>query len=159
MPIRHELSFVGSALSPVRGQAHRGYFVPLFLVTYAARAPNRLHSKPRAPVFVGPNAGLQSIRHFELLRSVQLAPRGNRDGQLKSVGIGILTGLFRSADTESNDKSLGITGGGPNAGLYPAPGDPGFPPNKNTPDLSGRGRYERMERETGLEPATLSLGS
>ena len=43
--------------------------------------------------------------------------------------------------------------------LYPAPGDPGFPPNKNTPDLSGRGRYEKMERETGLEPATLSLGS
>jgi hypothetical protein len=32
-------------------------------------------------------------------------------------------------------------------------------PNKNTPDLSGRGRYENMERETGLEPATLSLGS
>ena len=32
-------------------------------------------------------------------------------------------------------------------------------PNKNTPDLSGRGRYEKMERETGLEPATLSLGS
>jgi hypothetical protein len=30
-------------------------------------------------------------------------------------------------------------------------------PNKNTPDLSGRGRYEIMERETGLEPATLSL--
>ncbi len=32
-------------------------------------------------------------------------------------------------------------------------------PNKNTPDLSGRGHLEKMERETGLEPATLSLGS
>ena len=42
--------------------------------------------------------------------------------------------------------------------------DPALPhssktPNKNALDLSGRGRYERMERETGLEPATLSLGS
>ena len=43
--------------------------------------------------------------------------------------------------------------------LYPAPGDPGFPPNKNTPDLSGREHLGNMERETGFEPATLSLGS
>ena len=32
-------------------------------------------------------------------------------------------------------------------------------PNKNTPGLSDRGHWEKMERETGLEPATLSLGS
>ena len=31
-------------------------------------------------------------------------------------------------------------------------------PNKNTPGLSDRGRYQNVERETGLEPATLSLG-
>ena len=32
--------------------------------------------------------------------------------------------------------------------------------NKKTPPrLSGRGRSEIVERETGLEPATLSLGS
>ena len=57
-----------------------------------------------------------------------------------------------SADVES------LAGGDSSKRLYPAPGDLGFPPTKH-PDLSGRGRYERMERETGLEPATLSLGS
>ena len=31
--------------------------------------------------------------------------------------------------------------------------------NENAPDITGRGRYENMERETGFEPATLSLGS
>ena len=43
--------------------------------------------------------------------------------------------------------------------LYPAPGDPGSPPNKNTPGGSRRGHSQIMERETGIEPATLSLGS
>ena len=42
--------------------------------------------------------------------------------------------------------------------LYPAPGDPGSPPNENAPGVSDRGRYQNVERETGLEPATLSLG-
>ena len=42
--------------------------------------------------------------------------------------------------------------------LYPAPGDPGFPPNKNTPGVTSRGHSQIMERETGIEPATLSLG-
>ena len=32
-------------------------------------------------------------------------------------------------------------------------------PNENAPGLSDRGRYQNVERETGLEPATLSLGS
>ena len=32
-------------------------------------------------------------------------------------------------------------------------------PNQNTPGLNDRGHWEKMERETGLEPATLSLGS
>ena len=32
-------------------------------------------------------------------------------------------------------------------------------PNENTPGLNDRGHWEKMERETGLEPATLSLGS
>ena len=31
-------------------------------------------------------------------------------------------------------------------------------PNKNTPGLNDRGHWEKMERETGIEPATLSLG-
>ena len=31
-------------------------------------------------------------------------------------------------------------------------------PNENAPGLSDRGRYPNVERETGLEPATLSLG-
>ena len=31
--------------------------------------------------------------------------------------------------------------------------------NKNTPGLTGRGRSQILERETGIEPATLSLGS
>ena len=32
-------------------------------------------------------------------------------------------------------------------------------PNENAPDVTSRGRYQNVERETGLEPATLSLGS
>jgi len=31
-------------------------------------------------------------------------------------------------------------------------------PNKNTPGATSRGRYQNLERETGIEPATLSLG-
>ena len=42
--------------------------------------------------------------------------------------------------------------------LYPAPGDGPTTPNENAPGLSDRGRYQNLERETGLEPATLSLG-
>ena len=42
--------------------------------------------------------------------------------------------------------------------LYPAPGDGPPTQNKNTPGGSRRGRYQNVERETGLEPATLSLG-
>ena len=30
---------------------------------------------------------------------------------------------------------------------------------KNAPDSSSRERYENLERETGIEPATLSLGT
>ena len=29
--------------------------------------------------------------------------------------------------------------------------------NENAPDLTGRGRFEKMEHETGLEPATPTL--
>ena len=43
--------------------------------------------------------------------------------------------------------------------LYPAPGDPGSPTNENTPGVTDRGRYQNLERETGIEPATLSLGN
>ena len=32
-------------------------------------------------------------------------------------------------------------------------------PNKTAPGLSDRGHWEKLERETGFEPATLSLGS
>ena len=42
---------------------------------------------------------------------------------------------------------------------YPAPAVSDTAPNKNTPGLSDRGHSENMERETGFEPATLSLGS
>ncbi|MBJ21222.1 MAG: hypothetical protein CL933_17590 [Deltaproteobacteria bacterium] len=48
-------------------------------------------------------------------------------------------------------------GGG--KGQYTAVAEPPSAPNKNAPDLSGRGHWEKMERETGFEPATLSLGS
>ena len=37
--------------------------------------------------------------------------------------------------------------------LYPAPGDPGSPPNKNTPGGSRRGHCQIMERETGIASA------
>ena len=30
-------------------------------------------------------------------------------------------------------------------------------PNKNTPGVSDRGRYQNLEHETGFEPATLTL--
>jgi len=43
--------------------------------------------------------------------------------------------------------------------LYPAPSNLGTTPNKNTPGLKDRGHWEKLERETGIEPATLSLGS
>jgi hypothetical protein len=32
-------------------------------------------------------------------------------------------------------------------------------PNENAPGITDRGRCEILERETGIEPATLSLGS
>ena len=60
---------------------------------------------------------------------------------------------------EESDVSIANFGlGDGSKRLYPAPGDPGSPPNKNTPGLSDRGRYQNLERETGIEPATLSLG-
>ena len=42
---------------------------------------------------------------------------------------------------------------------YTAPTVSDTAPNKNTPGLSDRGHWGKMERETGFEPATLSLGS
>lgn len=42
--------------------------------------------------------------------------------------------------------------------LYLAPGMRADSPNDNAPDLTDRGRCGNLERETGLEPATLSLG-
>jgi hypothetical protein len=42
--------------------------------------------------------------------------------------------------------------------LYPAPGFEADATNNNTPGTSHRGRAGFLERETGLEPATLSLG-
>ena len=41
---------------------------------------------------------------------------------------------------------------------YTAPALPDDDANKNAPDRSGRGHWENLERETGIEPATLSLG-
>ena len=41
---------------------------------------------------------------------------------------------------------------------YTAPALADELPNENAPDVTSRGRYQNMERETGLEPATLSLG-
>ena len=41
---------------------------------------------------------------------------------------------------------------------YTAPARADDRANKNTPGLSDRGHYQNVERETGLEPATLSLG-
>jgi len=43
--------------------------------------------------------------------------------------------------------------------LYPAPGSESDVTNNNAPGASHRGRTRILERETGLEPATLSLGS
>ena len=42
--------------------------------------------------------------------------------------------------------------------LYPAPTEGSDLTNDNAPGTTDRGRYENLERETGLEPATLSLG-
>ena len=42
---------------------------------------------------------------------------------------------------------------------YTAPTAADPTPYKNAPGLSDRGHWEKMERETGIEPATLSLGS
>jgi len=43
--------------------------------------------------------------------------------------------------------------------LYPAPTSEATAEDEDAPGASGRGRYRILERETGLEPATLSLGS
>ena len=43
--------------------------------------------------------------------------------------------------------------------LYTSPPSSDDNAKENGPDASRRGRFENMERETGLEPATLSLGS
>ena len=40
---------------------------------------------------------------------------------------------------------------------YTAPARADDRANKNTPGLSDRGRYQNLERETGIEPATLTL--
>ena len=42
--------------------------------------------------------------------------------------------------------------------LYPAPGSEGSAKNNNAPGASHRRRTGIVERETGFEPATLSLG-
>jgi hypothetical protein len=41
--------------------------------------------------------------------------------------------------------------------LYASPAAEEDPTNENAPDLSGRGRFENLEHETGLEPATPTL--
>jgi hypothetical protein len=43
--------------------------------------------------------------------------------------------------------------------LYLAPASDALPETKNALEPSSRERYEIMERETGFEPANLSLGS
>ena len=42
--------------------------------------------------------------------------------------------------------------------LDTSPGSEDDTSNDNAPGASDRGRYEYLERETGIEPATLSLG-
>ena len=58
---------------------------------------------------------------------------------------------------EESDVSFANFGGSKR--LYPAPSNLGTTPNTNAPGLNDRGHWEKMERETGFEPATLSLGS
>ena len=41
---------------------------------------------------------------------------------------------------------------------YTAPARANDRANENAPDVTSRGHYQNVERETGLEPATLSLG-
>ena len=53
---------------------------------------------------------------------------------------------------EETDLSFAEFGGSKR--LYPAPGDGPTTPNKNAPGVRHRGRYQNVERETGLEPAT-----
>ena len=43
--------------------------------------------------------------------------------------------------------------------LYTSPVVVGELTNENAPDLSGRGRFENLEHETGLEPATPTLAT
>ena len=43
--------------------------------------------------------------------------------------------------------------------LYTSPTTEEKCATQNAPDLTGRGRSLNLERETGLEPATLSLGT
>jgi hypothetical protein len=42
---------------------------------------------------------------------------------------------------------------------YTAPAADADTTNENAPDASGRGRFENLEHETGLEPATPTLAT
>jgi hypothetical protein len=43
--------------------------------------------------------------------------------------------------------------------LYPSPTSATDTPNENAPGLTDRGRFENLEHETGLEPATSTLAT
>ena len=43
--------------------------------------------------------------------------------------------------------------------LYTSPVAEGEASNENAPDLTGRGRFQNLEHETGLEPATPTLAT
>mgnify|MGYP004205206049 CR=1 FL=1 len=57
---------------------------------------------------------------------------------------------------EETDLSFADSGGTKRP--YTAPALADELPNENAPGVTSRGRYQNVERETGLEPATLSLG-
>ncbi len=62
---------------------------------------------------------------------------------------------------DEQDLAFADFGGSPSGAkrLYAAPTSGTGLTDDNTPDTTARGRYKNLERETGVEPATLSLGS
>jgi len=63
-------------------------------------------------------------------------------------------------DTPSTSPIAASNSGiGDSSRLYPAPGSEGEATNNDAPGTSHRGRTGFLERETGFEPATLSLGT
>jgi len=110
---------------------------------------------------------METIRYSTAQRQTVSPAPGNRGVAAASGGVGDLVvavvpprddgavGLKRQAVAAApGNRGEAVAGGG-----IRDLAAPGSPPNENTPGQSDRGRYQILERETGIEPATLYMRS